>query len=232
MTGMYSLIWSRMYAPVLFRRISLSVSQMATGTSGITYQYFTNQREMAMSSSVIHGSFILKSSKIFSNFGMMKIMMNARIGDGDRDDDARVDHGALDAAGQALGLFLELGQAAENDFEGAARLAGLDHVDVEAVEALGVLAERLATACMPDSTSSTTSMRAFLSTPGFIWPSRILRLRSTGRPASCRAENWRVKVTSCLLLDAAEGDRPCVFLPLCCWTPFSSCPSSSCRRPP
>src|SRR5262249_36839455 len=65
-------------------------------------------------------------------------------GDGDEDDDRRVDHGALDAAGQALGLFLELREGLEDDFDGAAGLAGLDHVHVEAVEALGVLAERLA----------------------------------------------------------------------------------------
>src|SRR5947209_9492852 len=79
MTGMYSFSLSRMYAPVLFRRMSLNVSQIETGTSGITYQYFTNHREVAISMSVIHGSFILKSSKIFSNFGMMKIMMKLRI---------------------------------------------------------------------------------------------------------------------------------------------------------
>src|SRR5437879_2824299 len=79
MTGMYSLSLSRMYAPVRLSRIRLNVSQMATGISGMMYQYLTNQREVAISMSVIHGSFILKSAKIFSNFGMMKIMMNARI---------------------------------------------------------------------------------------------------------------------------------------------------------
>ena len=48
--------------------------------------------------SVIHGSFILKSAKIFSNFGMMKIMMNAQDAHGHGDDHDRVDHGALDLA--------------------------------------------------------------------------------------------------------------------------------------
>src|SRR5205823_11416332 len=59
--------------------------------------------------------------------------------DRDRDDDDGVNHRALDAAGQALGLFLELGKAAQNDFERAARLAGPDHVDVESVKTLGML---------------------------------------------------------------------------------------------
>ena len=86
---------------------------------------------------------MLKSLKIFSNFGMMKTMMNVKMRDGDQDDHDRVDHGAGDLALEALGLFLEVGQALEDDFEGTAGLAGLDHVDVEAVEALGVLAERL-----------------------------------------------------------------------------------------
>ena len=63
--------------------------------------------------------------------------------DGDHDDHDRVDHGADDLAFQALGLFLEVGQALQDDFQSAAGLAGLDHVDVEAVEALGMLAERL-----------------------------------------------------------------------------------------
>ena len=39
-------------------------------------------------------------------------------------------------------LLLELGQALENDFEGTAGLAGLDHVDVEVVERLGLLGHR------------------------------------------------------------------------------------------
>ena len=35
-TGIFSLILSRMYAPVRFMRMSFSVSQMATGMSGST----------------------------------------------------------------------------------------------------------------------------------------------------------------------------------------------------
>ena len=47
--------------------------------------------------------------------------------------------------------------------------------------------------------SSITSCSEFLSTPGLHWPSRILRLRKIGRPASCSVESWRVKVQSCLV---------------------------------
>ncbi len=60
----------------------------------------------------------------------------------DGDDRDRVDHGPLDLAFEALGLLLELGQSLENDFEGTAGLARLDHVDVEVVEGLGLLGHR------------------------------------------------------------------------------------------
>ncbi len=59
--------------------MSLSVSQKAMGNRGKTYQYLTNQREVEMRASVIQGSLILKSAKIFSNLGMMKIMMPVRM---------------------------------------------------------------------------------------------------------------------------------------------------------
>ena len=48
-----------------------------------------------------------------------------------------------DLAFERLGAFLELGQAFQDDFQGPARLAGLDHVDVQAVEGLGRLAHGL-----------------------------------------------------------------------------------------
>ncbi len=54
-----------------------------------------------------------------------------------------VDHGPADLAFERLGAFLELGEALQDDFQGAARLAGLDHVDVQAVEGLGGLAHGL-----------------------------------------------------------------------------------------
>src|SRR4051794_6914773 len=69
MTGSLSFILSRMYAPDRLSLISFRLTTMAIGMIGITYQYFTNQREAEMRTSVMYGSFILNSRKIFSNFG-------------------------------------------------------------------------------------------------------------------------------------------------------------------
>ena len=63
--------------------------------------------------------------------------------DGEGDDRDRVDHGALDLAFEGFGPLLELGQTLEDHFQGPARLAGLDHVDVEPVEGLGRLGHGL-----------------------------------------------------------------------------------------
>ena len=63
--------------------------------------------------------------------------------DGEDDDGDRVDQGAFDLAAEGLVALLELGEALEDDFQGAARLARLDHVHVEAVERLRRLAHRL-----------------------------------------------------------------------------------------
>ena len=63
--------------------------------------------------------------------------------DGEGDDEDRVDHRAANLALQRLGPLLELGQALENDFQCAARLAGLDHVHVQPIERLGRLAHGL-----------------------------------------------------------------------------------------
>src|SRR5947207_10058166 len=78
-TGILSLILSRMYDPVLFMRTSLKNSQMPTGNRGSTYQYFTNHLDVEMRTSVIHGKRSLKSTKIFSNFGMMKMRMKVKM---------------------------------------------------------------------------------------------------------------------------------------------------------
>ena len=63
--------------------------------------------------------------------------------DGDEDDDDRVDHRGDDLVLDLLRLFLELGETVEHDFEHAAELAGLHHVDVELVEDPRVLREAL-----------------------------------------------------------------------------------------
>ena len=91
---------------------------------------------------VIRGSCRPNSSKIFLNFGMMITMMNDQDAHGDADDDRRVHHRPDDLLLQALGLFLELGQALEDDFQGTAGLAGFHHVHVQPVEALRVLGHR------------------------------------------------------------------------------------------
>ena len=69
-------------------------------------------------------------------------MMNVKMPTATDDDDDRVDHRAFDFALERFGPFQEVGEALENDFQGTARLAGLDHVDVQAVEALGALGHR------------------------------------------------------------------------------------------
>ena len=63
--------------------------------------------------------------------------------DGEGNDRHRVDQRPFDFALQRLGTFLELGQSLEDDFQGPARLAGLDHVDVEPVERFGRFGHRL-----------------------------------------------------------------------------------------
>ena len=50
----------------------------------------------------------------------------------------------------------------------------------------------------PPSISSQTSIRLFFSTPGLDWLSRMRILRRMGKPASCRIDNWRVKVVRAL----------------------------------
>src|SRR5947199_320717 len=59
--------------------MSLNSSQRKTGNSGMMYQYLPNQREVSISTCVIHGSLRLKSVKIFSNFGVMTTMRPGRI---------------------------------------------------------------------------------------------------------------------------------------------------------
>ena len=62
---------------------------------------------------------------------------------GDDEHGDGIEHGGDDLALDLLGLFHELGQAVQDDFEHAAQFAGLDHVDEEAVEDLGVLGQAL-----------------------------------------------------------------------------------------
>ena len=63
--------------------------------------------------------------------------------DGHRDDHNRIDHRPLHLAAEGAGPLHELRQPAENHLKGTARLAGPNHVAVEAVEGLGALGHRL-----------------------------------------------------------------------------------------
>ena len=62
-------------------------------------------------------------------------------GHGDKHDDHRVGHGGLHLALDLLGFLHEPGQTFKHRAEHAARLAGLHHVHIKAVEHLGVLQE-------------------------------------------------------------------------------------------
>ena len=73
--GIFSAIQSTMNAPVLFFLISLIISMKATGVTPSTHQYVANQSLALSSRMVMSGSSTSKPSKIFLNFGMMKIMM-------------------------------------------------------------------------------------------------------------------------------------------------------------
>ena len=118
--------------------------------------------------------------------------------DGEEHDEDRVDHRSADLALQRLGPLLELGEPLQDDFQGPARLAGLDHVDVQAVEGLG------ATWPWPRRGWSRSRSRRRRRSASSSWRrawtacSRIFRLRRIGRPASWRMANWRVKVVRVL----------------------------------
>ena len=62
---------------------------------------------------------------------------------GDNEHGDGVEHGGLDLALDLLGLFHELGEAVQHHLQHAAQLAGLDHVDEEPVEDLGMLGQAL-----------------------------------------------------------------------------------------
>ena len=71
----------------------------------------------------------------------MKMRRKVMIADGEDKHDDRIDHRGDDLVLELLRLFLELGETGQHDFEHAAELAGLHHVDVEIVEDARVLRE-------------------------------------------------------------------------------------------
>ena len=108
-----------------------------------------------------------------------------------------IEHGGDDLALDLLGLLHELGQAVEHDFEHAAQLAGLDHVDEQAVEDLGMLGQAFGEGAaafdgqgqLADDVLEGGIRSCFSSTR---------RPRSSGRPASTSVANCRVKVVRTL----------------------------------
>ena len=64
-------------------------------------------------------------------------------GDGDDQNDDRVEHSRHDLVLKFLGFLLKIGQTNQHQFHHAAQFAGANHVDVELVENFGVLAERI-----------------------------------------------------------------------------------------
>ncbi len=62
--------------------------------------------------------------------------------DGHRNHDDRIDHRPFDFPLEVFGLFHEVGQTLQDDFQGTTRLTGLDHVDVQPIKRLGGLAHR------------------------------------------------------------------------------------------
>ena len=68
---------------------------------------------------------------------------------GDRDDDDRVDHRADDLFLQLSGLFHEVGKPIQDQIEHTAGLTGSDHVDIQFVERLGILAHRIGQRATP-----------------------------------------------------------------------------------
>ena len=152
-----------------------------------------------MSVWVAHGSVIPNSSKIFLNFGMMDTMMNTRMHTATKTTTA-----GYTIAPMILDLRLwafSRKSASRCRITSSAPPASPARTmfTYSLLNALGCLPSASDSA-EPDSTSSTTSIIAFFSALGFIWRSRMRRLRSTGRPASWRVENCRVKVTSIFCL--------------------------------
>ena len=93
-------------------------------------------------------------------------MMNVKMPTATDDDDDRIDHRAFDLALERFGSFLEVGQALQNDFQRTAGLAGLDHVHVQAVEALWGFWPSLARAWSRLRCRRTTSIEAVLEPAG------------------------------------------------------------------
>ena len=104
---------------------------------------------------------------------------------------------------------MNFGEAVQHHFQHAAQLAGLDHVDEEPVEDLGMLGQASEKVLPPSrAASSPMILSGALSRSCF---SSTRKPRSSGKPASTSVANWRVKVVRTLDFTPAQaGDRCCV----------------------
>ena len=121
-----------------------------------------------------------------------------------------IKHGGDDLAFDLLRLFHEFGQALEDDFEHAADFAGLDHVDEEAVEDLGMLGQGLgkgAAAFDGHGQLAEDALEVGVASPVF---RSTRKPRSRGRPACTSVANWRVKVLR--TLDLTRPLRPGILI--------------------
>ena len=130
------------------------------------------------------GSFVPKSLEDLLELGDHEDHDHRDDADGDRDDHGRVDHGADDLLLELGGLFHEVGQAGEDQVEHAARLAGVDHVDVELVERLGVLGHRVGERAAAFDLVGHAADDRLEQARASAAASRICSERRIGRPAS------------------------------------------------
>ena len=143
-TGIFSVNRSQPTRPYSNLRNSLTISQMPIGMPGIRNQYLYVHVRNSHQHDGDRREIGLEIVEDLLKRGHDLDHDEREDADGHRDHDDRIDHGAFDLALERLRSLHELGQAAENDFQRTAGLAGLDHVHVQAVEGLGAFRHGLA----------------------------------------------------------------------------------------
>ena len=147
--------------------------------------------------------------------------MNVKMQHGHQDDHDRIDQRAFDLAFERQRTFLELGQALENGFQGTARLAGLDHVDVQAVEGLGAFGHGLREGGAGFDVVAGVHQAVFQ-------PARLLLVLEDFEAAQDRQagilQDGKLpgEGGQLLGLDAADGERPLAAVARPFWPPPSS----------
>ena len=131
-----------------------------------------------------------------SNFGTTKIMMRSRIESVTVSDDRGVDQRALHAATQALRLLHEAREARTGSRRARRRSRRPSPCSSRGCRRRCRCFAMASDSGDPLSTSSVTSTMTLLKGPRSICPSRIFRLRTIGRPASCSVESCVVNSVS------------------------------------